>query len=243
MNRSLRDLELIERYFDPEVSESEKEILMEEIEKDQNLIDLFKREKLLIKTIRFDGAKQDLRFLHRLEEDLSKADQRGIPAYYYAIAASVLIFILVGVFNPFASPTTLDLYAENFTPYPNLFEPIVRGDAATNERADGFRAYENGNYQKAITIFSRLLKEKKEPGIMLLAANANLAIGSTKEAEDVLQDLILSFDELDIPAKWYLSLCYLKSGEKAKAIDNLRELDVMNVSYSTKARALLQKIE
>jgi hypothetical protein len=242
MNKPLHDIELIERYFDPEVSETEKEILAEEIEKDKNLKELFKREKLLIKTIQFEGAKQDLRFLNNLEEKLSRADQRSIPPYYYAIAASVVIFVLVGIFNPFAKSSKSDLYAEYFTPHPNLFEPTVRGDANTNTRAEGFVAYENGDYQKAINIFSDLLKEKKEPGIMLLSANANLALGKNREAEMILQDLIQSSDELDPQAKWYLALCYLKVDEKEKSVKLLQELGSTDILYAAKAKALLQKI-
>jgi hypothetical protein len=242
MNKSLRDIELIERYFDPDVSETEKEILAEEIEKDENLMALFKQEKLLINTIRFTGAKQDLHFLHNLENELSKADRRSIPRYYYAIAASVAIFVLIGVSYQFGKSSSPDVYAEYFKPYPNLFEPTVRGNAATNKRADGFLAYENGNYEKAINVFSDLLKEKKEPGIMLLSANANLALGRIDNSERILQDLISSFDELDIQAKWYLALCYLKSGQKEKSTALMQELTQSDL-YATKAKGVLQKLQ
>jgi hypothetical protein len=241
MNKSLRDIELIERYFDPDVSETEKEILADEIEKDENLMALFKQEKLLINTIRFTGAKQDLHFLHNLENELSKADRRSIPRYYYAIAASVAIFVLVGMFYPFGKPPAPDLYAQYFIPYPNLFEPTVRGEVINSKRAEGFSAYENSNYQKAINIFSDLLKEKQEPGVMLLSASANLALGNTKEAEALLQNLISSSDELDAQAKWYLALCYLKSNQREKSIALLQELTRSDL-YTTKAKDLLQKL-
>jgi hypothetical protein len=243
MNKSLRDIELIERYFDSDVSETEKEILFEEIEKDENLTALFKQEKLLINTIRFEGAKQDLTFLNNLDNELSRKDRAGIPTYYYAIAASIAIFILVGIFYPSRKPSAPELCAEYFTPYQNLFEPTVRGDVPNMRRSEAFLAYDNGDYQKAIKLFIDLQNEKKEPGIMLLSANANLALGKTSEAEAILQDLISSFDELDIQAKWYLALCYLKANEKDKAAKLLRELADANVSFSKNSKAILEKIQ
>jgi tetratricopeptide (TPR) repeat protein len=197
---------------------------------------------LLINTIRFEGAKQDLHFLDKLENELS-AEGRGIPRYYYAIAASLAIFVLVGIFYPFGKSSYPEVYAEYFKPYANLFEPTVRGNAGTNKRSEGFSAYENGDYQKAITVFSDLLKEKKDPGIMLLSANANLALGRTDNAEGILQDLISSFDELDIQGKWYLALCYLRNEQKDKSIKVLQELATTDSSYASKAKALLEKIE
>ena len=43
-------------------------------------------------------------------------------------------------------------------------------------------------------------------------------------------------------AKWYLSLCYLKSGETEKAQAILKELGATEISYATKARELLEKV-
>ena len=243
MNNSLHDIELIERYYDHDTSDSEKEILLTEIKKDKELKRLFLQEKLLVNAIRFHGVTNDLDYLKSVESTLTKRDTKSIPLVYYAIAASVTIFILIGVFVWLGKSSTDDLYAEYYTPYPNVFEPTLRGNEITNERTETFAAYEQGDYKKAVEGFLYILSDKKEPGVMLLLANAQLSLGKTNDAISLLKDLIASYDELDMQAKWYLALCYLKSNNSQEAKKLLQQLEGTEITYASKAKRLLQKMD
>ena len=110
------------------------------------------------------------------------------------------------------------------------------------KRTEAFQAYEQGEYQKAAAMFSTLLKEKEEPGVLLLLGNCNLILGNVEEAKQNFTTLNSDFDELDIQAKWFLGLCYLKSGDVEKARTMLTELGQTEISYADKAKELLEKL-
>jgi tetratricopeptide (TPR) repeat protein len=140
-------------------------------------------------------------------------------------------------------PSTQELFAENFQPYPNVFEPTVRGTNEATKRSEAFQAYEQGDYKRAVVLFDRLLQEKKEPGILLLNGNANLMLGNVEEAKKNFITLNADFDELDIQSKWFLSLCYLKSGDMEHAKPILEELGNTEISYARKAKELLKEVK
>jgi thioredoxin-like negative regulator of GroEL len=137
-----------------------------------------------------------------------------------------------------------ELFQAYFAPYPNMFEATTRSnEPVDSKRSEAFQAYEQRDYKKAATLFKDLLKEKNEPGILLLLGNSNMMLGNIKEAEDNFITLNKDYDELDIQAKWFLSLCYLKTGETEKARNILNELGNTEISYATKARELLEKVK
>jgi hypothetical protein len=158
-------------------------------------------------------------------------------------AAAVLLIAVSAIFWFNRSESTEDLFARNFEPYPNVFEPTQRGDEATDKRASAFAAYDKGSYDEAARLFSELLTEKKEPEILLLLGNSNLVLNRDEEAKNNFLTLIRDFDGLDEQAKWFLSLCYLKSGEREKAKMIWEELGDPKVTYSEKAQRLLKEVK
>ena len=251
MNQSLHDIELIERYFDNALSHAETADLKDRLKADPELKRLFDQEKLLVNTIRYQGAQHNLKFLKHLEKSFAQS-QRHLTIkswHYYAAAACIALLIAAGIFLPFSQESSQELYANYFEPYPNVFEPSLRGASslrgtvAASQRLEAFQTYEEGDYEKAASLFASLLKENKEPGILLLLGNSNLALGKTAEAKENFKDLITSYDELDIQAKWFLSLCYLKEGQTLQARDLLKELGSTEISYATKAKELLKKVD
>jgi hypothetical protein len=255
MNYSQNDIDLVERYFDNTLTEQETAQLKYRLDSDSELKRLFEQEKLLINTIRYQGAQNNLQFLKQLEQTLEQPQGRlnMKPWYYYAAAACIALLIAAGIFWPSSQDTSKDLYAAYFEPYPNVFEPTLRSSnaashlrgsiTATSERSEAFKAYEDENYEKASRLFATLIKENKEPGMLLLLGNSNLALGRTTEAKENFSELITTFDDLDIQAKWFLSLCYLKEGNVTQARELLKELGDTEISYATKARELLNKVD
>lgn len=246
-----QDIELVERYFDNTLTELETAQLKQRLQTDAELSRIFEQEKLLINTIRFNAAENDLKFLKHLENSLSQPGRRFLPKqwYYYAAAACIALFVLAGIFMPASQQTPQELYASYFEPYPNIFEPTLRGSSAlvprhaANKRAEAFQAYDEHSYEKAADLFTELLTEKREAGILLLLGNSNLALNKTEAAKNNFNDLITNFDELDIQAKWFLSLCYLKEGETEQARRLLKELEETEISYAKKASKLLKEVD
>lgn len=243
---TINDIELIERYFDNELSEQERTQLNDRLKTDFELKKLFDREKLLVNTIRFDAAHKNLLFLKQLEK--SSFDDRTTHFkkywYYYAAAACITVFVVAGVFfSPLVNETPAELYADYFEPYPNVFAPTLRSEEIIRTRTEAFQAYDQGDYKRASELFTGLIKENKEPGMLLLLGNANLVLGKTDEALINFQDLLNNYDDLDTQAKWFLSLCYLRKGDTPTARRLWKELEKTDDSYAVKAKELLNKAD
>jgi TolA-binding protein len=245
MNHSTHDIDLIERYFDNELSDTEKSILEQRLKNEDAFKKLFDQEKLLISTIRFNAAKDQLQFLKGVEANIARKEITHFKQfwYYYAAAACISILVVAYFGLPLLKEDPGKLYSTYFTLHPNVFEPTLRGNEAADERKKAFQAYDAGNYQQASALFGALLKENKEPGMLLLSGNANLMIGNVEEAKRNLNDLINTYDDLDLQAKWYLALCYLKEGNTQEARKLLKELGDTEISYAAKAKELLKKVD
>jgi tetratricopeptide (TPR) repeat protein len=248
MNHSEADIALVEKYFDAELNDAELKNFTMRMESDDNFKSLVEQEKALIAAIRYEGAAANLQYLEELESKLKNETPIRLSSgsskwYYYAAAAVVGIAVMVTVFTNTFKDHPDQLFQAYFTPYPNMFEPTTRSSESVNsKRADAFQAYEQGDYQKAATLFTDLLKDNREAGMLLLLGNSNLKLGNLEDAKANFISLNEDFDELDMQAKWYLSLCYLKSGETEKARTILKELGDTEISYATKARELLEKV-
>src|SRR5688572_26373273 len=248
MNHSEADIALVEKYFDAELNDAELKNFTTRLESDENFKLLVEQEKALIAAVRYEGAAANLQYLEELESKLQKETPILISSgttkwYYYAAAAVIGITVVVAVFMNSFKENPDQLFQAYFTPYPNMFEPALRSNQSIDsKRAEAFQAYEQGNYQKAATLFANLLKDNKDAGMLLLLGNSNLILGNLEEAKANFITLDQDFDDLDMQAKWFLSLCYLKSGETEKARAILKELGATEISYATKARELLEKV-
>ena len=247
MKPTEKDIALLERYFDAELTEEEQKYFASRVEQDKDFNALVQREKIIIGAIRNQGLLDNLAYLKSIEEKIeghhSISFYDRIKKWHYSVAAVILILIAVKFLLPSQEQTPDQLFASYFSAYPNVFEPTVRGTDLATKRSEAFQAYEQRNYQKAALLFNELLIEKKQSDVLFLLANTNLMLGQVAEAQKNLLTLIKESDDLDIPAKWYLSLCYLKSGDKENAKKILKELGGTEISYASKAKELLEKVD
>lgn len=246
MEATDKDITLIERFFDGDLSEEETSTFRLRIEVDEKFKALFQREKVIIGAIRNQGLLDNLQYLKSVEEKI-QGDQILTPIkptrwYYYAAAAAVTILLAVTLLLP-SNESQDELFATYFTAYPNLFEPTLRGSSTTTKRTEAFQVYESKDYKRAVLLFEELLQEQNDPEVLLLLGNSNLMLGDVEKAKENFITLINDFDNLDIPAKWYLSLCYVKSGDKENARKLLSELGGRDISYATRAKELLEKVD
>ncbi|MFZ2905783.1 MAG: hypothetical protein WAZ98_06245 [Cyclobacteriaceae bacterium] len=252
MNKHLADTDLIHRYLERSLSGQEKEMFEERLRKEPLLKTMYQEHQQLIKGIRYahlQGKLEQLRILEttlpRLRGKQIHLNNISLQRYWKPLAAAAsiaLIAVTIVLWNREDDPA--QLYASYFDPYPNYFEPIVRnGKESITKRTQAFQAYEAGDYQQASLLFSELLIEKKEPGMLLLQGNANLILGNTTEARNNFITLINDFDDYDNQGKWYLGLSYLKEGNLKSAQLILRELSDTESSYAVKAKKLLKQLD
>jgi len=247
MKPTEHDITLMERYFDSELSVEEMATFSVRLQQDEIFRSLVEREKIIIGAIRNQGLLDNLHYLKSVEEKIQGNHAHHSVArvrtwYYYAAAAVVALLISVKVLLP-GQPTSDELFAEYFTPYQNVFEPKTRGADMATKRTEAFQAYEQKNYKEAAILFNELLAAEKRSDILFMLGNTNLMLGQVTEAKENLVTLINDFDDLDLQAKWYLSLCYLKSDDRENARKMLGELGQTENSYASRAKELLEKID
>lgn len=244
MKHPLHDIDLIERYFDNALTPEEAHNLKDRLNKDFEFQKLFDQEKLLINTIRFQAAKKDLDFLKTVESSLRDNKTAYIRKhwYYYAAAASVAL-IALALWVPTFNQKPEELYAAYFQPHPNIFEVTLRGQTDPTLRTRAFQAYDQQDYERAAALFAEVLKEKNDAGALMLLGNSNLILDKTEMAKQNFMDLIASSDELDLQAKWYLGMTYLKTGQADQARNLLSEISATQNIYAERAREILKKMD
>lgn len=246
MKPTEQDITMVEKYFDSELSPEELSHFNARVEHDEDFKALFQREKVIIGAIRNQGLIDNLLYLKTIEEKIQGEQSypmaSGIKGWYYYAAAAVVALLVAVAFLLPGKEDTDQLFAAYFTPYPNVVQPLLRGDAPTAEQIKPFQDYEQKNYQAAAEGFNELLATKEEAGILLLLGNSNLMLGKSEEAQENFITLIRNYDEFDLQAKWFLSLSYLKSGDTENARKILKELGEMEVSYASRAKELLEKV-
>ncbi|SHG95834.1 Tetratricopeptide repeat-containing protein [Chryseolinea serpens] len=240
------DMTLVERYFDADLDDADMQEVTRRVETDDSFRALFEREQLLILVIRYQGQHDKLRYLKKMErhlsQDIHRAPTLSLRYWPYLVAAAV-VGVLVALFVWLAVPKDSDkLFQAYFKPYPNMFEPGVRSVRETTQRRQALRAYELGDYETAARGLKQAYHDHPEPGLLLLLGNANLSLGHVPEAEENFNALIKNYDDLDLQAKWYLSLCYLKQGDVERAKIMLKELGATEISYASKAKELFEKV-
>lgn len=167
--------------------------------------------------------------------------------YVYWAAAAVLILVVGTVLLLRPTPTdTLALYETYYKPYPDVFNPSVRGEPSTTasmrERASA--AYRAGRYQEAQQLFrSQAGADRQEQdNIQLYLGNCYLALGDLDAASKAFLS-IGADSHIASQAKWYLAMTYLKAGTADRAKSVLHTLADDGGSYADRAREILQKIE
>jgi hypothetical protein len=161
-----------------------------------------------------------------------------INKFYFAGAAAIL---LVALAMTFYTNKNVDYYEEYFTVYPNVYQPIVRGDNTNNQ---AFQAYENGNYLAAIEAFNASKDVSKNPNLQFYLAQSYLATNNIDKAEFLLKKLSVTDFEFQVESKWYLSLIYLKNGEISQAKKELTAMNGLDSDFKFDERTLiLQKLD
>ena len=187
MKPTEHDITLMERYFDSELSVEEMATFSARLQHDEIFRSLVEREKIIIGAIRNQGLLDNLHYLKSVEEKIQGNHAHPSVArvrtwYYYAAAAVVALLIAVKVLLP-AQQTSDELFAEYFTPYPNVFEPTMRGTDMTTKRTEAFQAYEQKNYKQAAIAFQRTTGSKKGIRNIIPAWQYKLNVGTSHRGQ------------------------------------------------------------
>jgi len=265
MNIEERNIELIERYLEGELSPGELGEFEQRLKNEPGLDEEIEVFKILTNGIRYSGQKSSMRDkLEKLEaslpdvpsEDVQSEEEEAkvVPMWrnrmVASIAATFLIlavstYLVMDVFSPADHE---ELFAQHFQPYPIMDGSLTRTQPESlSEKQLAYVAYEAENFKLAIKRLEALLAQGENAALMFYLGNAYLASGDAEQAIVHFDQVLESDSNLLIPrAKYYLSLCYLKMGNIDKSKEILEDLKTSGQSfktYSEKAEEILRELD
>lgn len=241
--RSLSRTEMIERHH------------RREYEDTKNELDEFSRRAL--SGLRYHPEEESLEAtLRRIDRRVAGSTGRSFPLrQILSIAAAAALLLAAGYFLFSQPPAHEALFAQQFDYLPSAVN-IEGGDRnlpsepTSYEEVAGYRArailaYEAGNYQQArelmekhLAAYSRDTEIRLYLGIVLLGE---------KNTEPAIRNLETALQELpqpayERPAKWYLGLAYLQSGQAEQARELFSSLLDGKDRYAKDSRDVLKQL-
>ncbi|WP_339918265.1 tetratricopeptide repeat protein [Yeosuana marina] len=234
--------ELIEKYIQNKLSAEEALMVNQLLENDINFKTEFTLQTNLKKAVKKDD---DAHFRNLISDIESKAKiespiKRHSYAKWLAAAGIVLLLGLSYFFTMNQKPSTNELFASYFEPYRNVVQPLERGSDQQDKKTLAFLAYEKGEYEKAIALFTDLYTTTKEPYYLFYKANALLKLEKANEAVPLLLEHLKTKDTLTEKTTWYLALAYLKLNDKPNARITLKKVITEGKYKTTEAQELLK---
>ena len=221
----MNDFDLIEKYFEYSLTPKEQVEFNDQLQNNEEFKKEFLFQKDLKKAISLNQREELKLDLQQFEKEFQEKSNKGFLFNKWLIAASVALLIGFGFW--FAKdtyyPSNEQLFAQNFKPYRNIVQPIVRGENPKTIEHSAFVAYENKDYHKAINLFNSV-NNPNEPYIQFYKAMSLLSLNKTDDAIQILLPVAVekrssssskNFSEM---ANWYLALAYLKNGNSEKAL-------------------------
>ena len=227
----MKNLDLIERYFENALGPKEHIQFNDLLQTDES----FKNEFLFQKDLKIAIKNHQNQELKSSMEQIEKKLQRSvgfriIPMKWVA-AASLALLLTVGVWGlrNYVYPSHQAIYDNYYEPYPNTVLPIVRGSEVNSIEYIAFVAYESGEYHKAINLFNSVDNES-DSYIQFYKAMCYLSVDKASEAIETLLPLVnasskdLSEIEWSQKAQWYIGLAHLKQGNTQEAANYFNSL-------------------
>ena len=239
----------IERYNAGEMDDAEKLWFQRELEENSNLRDevrLRARTDMVLNSYASIQLRNKLRSIEkqRAEAIPSKNRRRQSPIRY---AAVITIFILLGSLLLFSGKnlTAEEILDKFYIPY----EGIAASRSSESITNDNYKTaldyYNIHDYNTAAMFFSKVLEEN--PGDMestMLYGVSNFEEKNYPVAEQSFASVVVNNDNFYIEdAQWYLALCYVKTGEKDKAIRQLEIVKERGGIYRNDAKKIIRKLE
>jgi len=162
--------------------------------------------------------------------------------YIPAVAAVIVFFLVIRLFVPVTNPDTL--FQDYYEPLPAA-DYLQRGEINVifPNLSEGISLYNQGAYEQSIQILTQVESVQGGlPEVDLFRGLSYIGLEQFGTAKGILADYIENNTRYLPEAIWYLSLCYLKTGEYAKSRALLTRLEAYDGMYMEDAQALERKL-
>ena len=239
----------IERFNAGEMDEAEKQWFRKELHENEKLrkeVELRSRTDMILKN-------QDLMKLRNKLNAIEKQRNEPIPVRkpgravnikYAAVIAGLVIIGSIALFSN-RKLSNDEILGKYYKPY-EMTSSARSGEIATNmDYKLALEYYNIHDFRNAAIYFHKVLEN--EPENMhseLLSGISNYEIQNYPEAKGSFSKVIADDNNFYIDnAQWYLALCYIKTDEKQRAIDQLEIIRNSRTIYRKEAKKILRSLK
>jgi len=238
----------IERYIAGEMDDAEKQWFIKELNENEKLrkeVELRRKTDAILKNQDIMNLRNKLISIEKSRESPlpSKKPGRHINIKY---AAAIAGFVIIGTIallsnRQLGSNEILDRFYKPYEATSSLrSEEMIKNQ----DYKLALEYYNIHDYRNAAIYFTKVLEN--DPGNMhseLLNGISNFENQNYPEAKGSFSKVIADNNNYYIDhAQWYLALCYIKTEEKQKAIDQLAIIKKSRTIYRKDARKILRSL-
>lgn len=238
MALSAKDISLIDKYFEDELSESEK--LSFSI-KNNSSKDFAAEVELRITMIAALRLQEQEALKKEIKQEIKKSQlQKPVFKWYNAVAAAIAC---IALFTYLLLPSSDSLFETYYSPFPE--SPITRSESSEIDNYNlAMQYYSVGAFDKALKTFSDIKNDKDQDLILLYTGNCLIGLNRHMEAIESFKLLLESENEqIVMHARWLLSLSYIGSGQMEMAKEILTKSSAEENMYQKKSEDLLKKLD
>jgi len=238
----------IERYNAGEMDDAEKQWFTKELKDNEKLrkeVELRNSTDAILRNQDLMNLRNKLSAIEKRREEANPVRKSG-RAINIKYAAAIAGFILIGSIALFShrkisNDEIMDRY---YKPYVATSSTRSEEVVKNSDYKLALEYYNIHDYRNAALYFSKVLKN--EPGNMhseLLNGISNFEIQNYPEAEGSLSKVISDNNNYYIDhAQWYLALCYIRTDEMPKAIEQLAIIEKSKTIYRKDAKKILRSL-
>ncbi len=237
----------IERYNAGEMDEAEMQWFSKELKGNEKLrkeVELRNKTDDILQNQDLMNLRNKLNAIERNRAVSVTRGKHGQPVIKYAavVAALIILGSLALITN--RKPNTDELMDRYYKPYETASASRSAELIKNNDYNLAVEYYNIRDFRNAAIYFSKVLD--KDPGNMhstLLNGISNFEIQNYPEAERSFSKVIDNNDNYYIDhAQWYLAMCYIRTDERNKAIQELTLIKNSNTIYRKPAKKLLKSL-
>jgi hypothetical protein len=214
-------------------------IELEEIKSDPSIHEAEEMAEIIVKRY-----SENPKSVKTVKTPFPKAQTRKIFQYISLAAVTILaVFLIRVLFTP--KDLTERMYEAYYHPLESSNYTLRSGERELDLTLQkGVKQYFDGDYAASLANLSDLdLKYEDNPSVLFYSGLSYIGLERYTKAIEIFEPYITG-QSLYLPeAKWYLSLCYLKTGQIENARVLLAELLVYEGIYKENAQDLLRKLK
>ncbi len=243
--------EIIEKFIDNELDGEQLQWFQEQLRENKQFMEQCRLQLEVQEALQEEDV---IRVRQKLDNIYSGSFEKQNPKYKigwtkaFWIAASMALLIIgsIGLYSHLSNPgnSPSELYNQFYEPYETYTWVRSAEKGSMDMIGQALENYENNNYEKAWKLFSQVLHSNKDNLMAsFYGAIAGMETGRHQESITLLKNIIKRGQSLVYQqAKWYLGLCYLKTGQNQEAKSVFISLGQESTYYKAKVKEILKNI-